>query len=118
MSMNKRAINNKTIVFLLLIFLFSGCSGNMPNKGQMDVYNMPAAEAEWIRNGEPIEFEGALWYPTDRVENLLDAEVYLLGEYRDAQFFAEKTDVRPYDRLYTKFGRNRFRSFEKKENAR
>ncbi len=102
-------------IFILGVFFWAGCGGgNIPNRGQMDIYRFPSIEAAWVQNGEPIEFEGELWYPTDGVENLLDSEVYLVGEYRGVQFFIEKTDIRPYDRLYTKFARNRFRYFQKK----
>ena len=104
----------------VLIFGFSvltGCStSGMSNGGQMEMYNTPEEEAPWIRNGEPIEFDGKLWYPQDGTENLLDSEVYFLGEYRGVQFFVEKKDVKPYDRLYTKFSRNRFRYFELKKD--
>ena len=82
----------------------------------MQTYPVQSTEPVWIRNGEPIEFEGELWYPMDGVETLLDAEVYILGEYRGVQFFVDKVDVRPYDRLYTKFGKNAFRYFEKREH--
>ena len=77
-------------------------------------HSVPLEEAVWIRNGEPIEFEKILWYPTDIVENLLDDEVYLVEEYRGVQFFLDKTDVRPYERIYTKFGKHKFRVFEQK----
>ena len=104
----------------ILIFSFSimtGCApSSVSNSGQMEMYNTPEKEAEWIRNGEPIEFDGKLWYPQDETENLLDAEVYWVGEYRGVQFFVEKMDVKPYDRLYTKFSRNRFRYFELKKD--
>lgn len=104
----------------IAIFFFSvmmGCSMNgASNGGQMALYAIPSQEAEWIRNGEPIEFGGKRWYPQDGIENLLDAEMYLMGEYRGGEFFIEKTDVKPYDRLYTKFGQNRFRYFEAKED--
>lgn len=69
-------------------------------------------EAAWIINGEPIEYEGKKWYPQDGIEILTDEEVYLLGTYRDVMFFAEKTDVRPYRRIYTQFGPNKFRYFK------
>ena len=104
----------------ILIFFFSvmtGCvTASMSNSGQMGMYSAPEEEAEWIRNGEPIEFDGKLWYPQDGTENLLDSEMYLMEEYRGVQFFAEKTDVKPYDRLYTKFSRNHFRYFEVKKD--
>lgn len=71
-------------------------------------------EAEWIRNGEPIKFEGALWFPADDVESFLDAEMRLMGEQNGVQFFVDKVDVRPFNRLYTKFDKNKFRFFEKR----
>ena len=108
-------MNFKLMKFFIgfsLVVLFSGCiGGSMPNKGQLEIYPTTNQEADWIRNGEPIDFDGKLWYPQDGIENLLDVEVYLLGEYRGVQFFVEKTDVKPYDRLYTKFSSNRFRYF-------
>jgi len=101
------------IVAMLLgsCFYFFGCvtSGNAPSQ-----YTNLAMEAEWIRNGQPLEFEKEFWCPTDIVENLLDDEVYLMGEYRGVQIFVEKSDVRPFERLYTKFGKHKFRVFEKK----
>lgn len=93
----------------------AGCAKPAGNVGNVQSYSAAAVEAQWIRDGEPIEFEGQMWYPADGVESLLDSEVYLLGEQRGAQFFADKTDVRPYNRLYTKFGKNQFRYFEKKD---
>ena len=93
----------------------AGCSSSIPNGGQMEIYRMPTLEAEWIQNGDPIDYDGKLWAPTDSVENLLDSEVYLKGEYRGVQFFVDKTDVKPYGRLYTKFGHNRYRAFQTKE---
>ena len=104
--------------FLLLLFLpavFLGCAGSSRsgNVGNVFSYPVPSDEALWIRDGEPIEFEEDLWYPADGTEGFLDAEVELLGEYRGVQFFVDKTDVKPYNRLYTKFARNKFRYFEK-----
>lgn len=98
--------------------LFYGCvSSNygQGNTGKMPTYVIPSKEASWIRNGEPIEFEGELWYPYDGTEVLQDTEVILAGEYRGVQFFVDRIDVRPYNRLYTKFDRNVFRFFEKKK---
>ena len=105
-------------VSLYLIFL-AGCnsiSGAGGNVGQVQSYPAVSIEAQWIRNGEPIEFANELWYPQDGVETLLDSEVYLLGEYKGVQFFAEKIDVFPLERIYTKFGRNKFRYYEKHKN--
>ena len=73
-----------------------------------------SVEATWIREGQPIEFEGERWYPLDADDNLLDSEVYIVGRYQEVEFFVDRVDVRPYNRRYTKFGRNKYRAFEKK----
>jgi len=111
-------LKNKFLKFgrwIMLAILCGGCQGAVGNIGQLQSYSVGATEAGWIRNGEPIEFEEEFWYPKDEVESLQDIEMHMLGEYRGVQFFVEKTDVRPYNQLYTKFGRNRFRSFEKND---
>ena len=112
---NMRLKNILGFVFLLSVFL-SGCQTTGGNVGRLHSYLTPSVEAEWIRNGEPIEFEGDLWYPRDDIESFLDSEMDLMGEYRGVQFFTDKIDVRPYNRLYTKFGRNKFRFFEKRKS--
>lgn len=70
-------------------------------------------EPVWIRHAEPVEFEAAAWFPTDNVENLLDHEVYQAGVYRDVPFFIDRTDVRPFERIYVRFAPNRYRACEK-----
>jgi len=75
----------------------------------------PSREADWIRNGEPIMFEDEAWYPTDDIENLLDREVILMGHYRDIPFYIEKRDVRPMNRIYTKFDYHKYRVFLRME---
>ena len=105
----------------LLIFIcvagpgFAGCQTGRSGNTNVNVFLLSASEADWIRNGEPIEFEKEKWYPQDGIESLLDSEVYIMGEYRGVQFFVDRTDVRPYNRLYTKFGKNKFRYFKKKD---
>lgn len=106
--------------FSLLSLVFSlwsvvGCAQAPGNVGNLQSYPVSPIEAQWICDGEPLEFEGERWYPADGTESFLDSEVYSLGEYRGVQFFADKEDVRPYGRLYTKFGKNRFRYFERSE---
>ena len=103
---------NLGIILGFFVF-FVGCQSATEKEGVWH-FRSPALEAEWIRNGEPIEFEGEKWYPADAIENLLDNEVYLVGEYQKAAIFVEMTDVRPYERLYTRFGRNKYRFFEKR----
>ncbi len=106
----------RTHHWIFCLILLMGCQSASTRQAQVQQYSFPELEAEWIRNGEPVEFEGELWFPADGMETLLDAEVYLAGEYKGVEIFIEKRDVRPLNRLYTKFGKNKFRFFEKKGN--
>ena len=109
--------NNSAILMVFLLFFFvAGCQSTGGNVGHIQSYPMTAIEAEWICNGEPIEFEDELWYPADDIEGFLDSEMSLVGEYQGVQFFIDKVDVRPYERLYTKFSRNKFRFFKKRKS--
>lgn len=72
-------------------------------------------EAQWIKEGEPIIFEEENWYPKDIIEVLLDEEMLQIYTYRDEQVYIEKIEVRPYNRLYTKFEENKYRLFEKND---
>jgi hypothetical protein len=105
---------------LVLTFIMAGVIGfvgcGFPKSGD-NVLSVPTPvnEPEWIRSGEPILFDNQNWYPTDEVENLMDNELYKVGEYRDVPFYLEKTDVKPFDRVYTRFANNRYRAFEKRE---
>ena len=101
----------KFIAVLFLTVFLAGCNTAQTKTEQAPVVGL---EASWIRNGDPMVFEGTSWYPQDDIEILFDNELYLLGEFQGVEFFVEKMDVRPYNRLYTKFGKNRYRSFEKK----
>ena len=103
-------------LFIIICLLFTGWQTAGGNVGRLQSYATPIVEASWIRNGEPLEFEGMSWYPVDGAESLQDMEVIVMGEYRGVQFFVEKVDIRPFNRMYTKFSRNRFRIFEKKNN--
>jgi len=113
MDFLSRRIMVKKYLWIIGVSFFVGCQASPGNVGQLQSYAVSSVEADWIRNGEPIVFEKEEWYPADGVESLQDVEMQILGEYRGVQFFVEKTDVRPYNRLYTKFGRNKFRFFEK-----
>ena len=103
------------IILGLSIFLL-GCAQPPGNVGRIQSYSAPVVEAEWIRNGQPIDFDDELWFPVDDVETILDSEVYLIGNYQGVEIFIEKTDVRPYDRLYTKFDTNKFRIYERNDD--
>ncbi len=104
----------KNLFFIIGMVLFiTGCHSSAGNIGQLQSYPIPTNEAEWIQNGEPLEFDGEQWFPQDGTESLIDAEVQLIGEFRGVQFFNDKEDVRPFKRLYTKFSRNKYRYFMK-----
>ena len=110
----EKIVSEKLFFIAIALFFLSGCSQTAGgNVGNLSAYIVPSIETEWIRNGEPIEWREELWYPQDGVDILLDAEVYLIGEYKGVQFFVEKIDVQPYNHLYTKFGHNKFRMFER-----
>ena len=107
------------VISLGLIFtgFLGGCASiNSGNDGQLQSYPSPAIEAGWIRNGDPIEYDGLKWYPVNDYEVLSDAEVYQIMEYKGVQVFVEKISVKPYPRLYTKFDKNKFRYFERRDN--
>ncbi|MEI7998451.1 MAG: hypothetical protein WCH62_02975 [Candidatus Omnitrophota bacterium] len=96
-------------------FLLISCAHtSTTNEGHIQSYPEPVIEAGWIRDGQPIEYDGQKWYPVNDVEVLLDSEVYQITEYKGVQIFVDKVDTKPYHRLYTKFARNKFRYFEKR----
>jgi hypothetical protein len=113
---NKQGYLGLGLLFMLIGFL-GGCAFvNSGNNGQVQSYPSPAIEARWIRNGEPIEYDGCKWYPVNDYEVLQDSEILQISEYKGVQIFVEKIAVKPYERLYTKFDKNKFRYFERKDN--
>ncbi len=102
-----------TVLIMGVVVLTSGCR-SLPSRGG-DSGQRLSVEPSWIRDGQPIVFEGESWFPIDDVENLLDSEVYVMGDYEKEMFFVDKMDVRPFNRLYTRFAKNKYRAFEKKE---
>ncbi len=111
----QRYIFGICFVFCLMTL---GCAVIRNNEGRMGRYAFLEKEAGWILEGEPIEFEGQMWYPEDGIDILLDAEVILRGEYRGVQIFTARTDVKPFHRLYTKFEHNKFRIFKAHHDPR
>ena len=119
-----RYFKNKPNIFFCVgglaagVLWFGGCanlnSGN--NNGQVESYRAPVIEAAWIRNGDPIVYEGQQWYPVRDVENFMDTEVFQIGEYQDVQIFVEKVDIKPYQRVYTKFSKGKYRYFTRPKN--
>ncbi|MFC1593777.1 hypothetical protein ACFL38_00445 [Candidatus Omnitrophota bacterium] len=105
----KKGIIVLLLVVCVCVFTF-GCMNRSRFRG-----DYPFKESDWIRDGDPLMFENTHWHPTDDVENLLDREVEYVGEFRGIPFYIEKRDVRPFERLYTKFGYHQFRVFKKRE---
>ena len=106
---------NKIVILLAvfgLSFLLAGCQTTGKTANGISFQVSDSSEAQWIRNGEPIEYEGKHWYPVDGIESFLDSEMLLVGEHLGVQYFVDKVDVRPFGRLYTKFDKNKFRFFE------
>ena len=100
----------------MMLFLSACAHFDNGNSGQVQSYPVPSVEAGWIRMGDPIIFENDKWFPERDVENLMDNEVYQIGEYRGVQIFVDKIDIKPYERIYTKFAKNKFRYFLRKKN--
>jgi len=103
---------------LCALSLFGGGCAHQgaDNGGLVQSYPVAPIEAGWIRNGDPIEFDGHQWYPINDYEVLEDSEVYQVAEYKGVQVFVEKIATKPYDRIYTKFDKNKFRYFERRSH--
>ena len=113
--------NNSRAWGLGLVLVLAGFGGgcaslNSDNNGQIQSYPAPIIEAGWIRNGDPIIYGGTKWYPVNDYEILQDSEVFQVTEYKGVQVFIEKIDTKPYERIYTKFDKNKFRYFERRDN--
>ena len=105
------------VLCLMAVVVGGGCARLISdNSGQVQSYPAPVIEAGWIRAGQPIEFDGHKWYPVNDYEVLEDSEVYQVGEYKGVQVFVEKIAVKPYERIYTKFDKNKLRYFERRAN--
>lgn len=109
-------MSSRLLMMVFLVFFIGCVRGNTNNEGLLQSYPAPVVEAAWIRNGDPIVFENHRWYSVDDTESLLDSEVFQVGEYKDVPIFVLKIDARPYDRLYTKFAKGKFRYFERSPN--
>ena len=75
------------LMFILIGFL-GGCAAmNSGNDGQVQSYPTPVIEAQWIRNGDPIEYDGYKWYPGNDYEVLQDSEVLQMTRQLVAMIF-------------------------------
>lgn len=100
------------VMALVLMMGLTGCHSVRSRSN--DALNAAQwVEPAWVRNAEPVEFEGQSWFPTDNVENLLEYEVYQAGVYRDRPFFIDRQDVRPFERIYIRFAPDKYRACEK-----
>ena len=106
-------IGRKIFGIIFISLALGGCALSDKNATTAESWSYPLSEPDWVREGQPIDYDGAKWFPTRDVENLLDSEVYPLGEYKGVKFFFDRTDIKPFERIYTQFGRNRYRAFEK-----
>ena len=100
----------KRLWLVVLCAAMAGCA--LPQRSAELTSGDPVTEAAWIREGEPINLDGGVWYPTREVEALLASEILPAGQYRGVDIFVERADIKPYARLYTKFAKNRYRAFE------
>lgn len=97
---------------LAFIALVAGCTAS-GNKGQVATSVNLLGEPAWIVEGHPVEFEGEQWFPQDGVDTFLDSEIRQVTTHKNIPVYVDKVDIRPYDRLYTKFDKYRYRYFEK-----
>jgi hypothetical protein len=113
---NKQGYLGLGLLLVLTGFLGGCASVNFGNNGQVQSYPSPVIEAGWVRNGDPIEYDGSKWYPVNDYEVLQDSEVFQIAEYKGVQVFVEKIAAKPYERIYTKFDKNKFRYWERRDD--
>ncbi|MBF0388271.1 MAG: hypothetical protein HQL20_10565 [Candidatus Omnitrophica bacterium] len=102
------------LTMVLLLCAGAGCAGSSRALDNGVNSGAPLTEPDWIRNGEAIELENNIWFPTREVERFMDGEMFRIGNYRGVEVFIERTDIRPFARLYTRFDQGRYRAFEAK----
>ncbi len=102
---------------ILVILVSAGCMRPPQSVNTLAEASLPLTEPVWVHNGEPIEMEGGVWFPTREVERFMDSEMFLIGKIRDTNVYVERTDVKPYARLYTRFDQGRYRAFEPKNQT-
>jgi hypothetical protein len=115
--MNNQRKHSVFGLWSMLVIFLGGCTSVPPgNNGQIQSYPAPVIEAGWIRSGDPIEYDGSKWYPVNDYETLQDSEIFQISEYKGVQIFVEKIAIKPYERIYTKFDKNKFRYYERRNN--
>ena len=101
------------LVLFVIMGSLAGCVVPQPRGDQGINISAGLDEPAWVRNAEPLSFEEEDWFPTDEVESLLENEIFQVGVCRGLPVYIEKTDVRPFERLYTRFAKNRYRAFQR-----
>ena len=106
--------NIRIPTFSLLFFILAlfGCAAGSSGRISSDY---AIKDADWIREGRPIIYEDKSWFPTEHIENHLDREMEYLGEFQQVPFYVERRQIKPYNRIYTKFGYHKYRLFLKKK---
>lgn len=103
------------ILFVLLVFMAVGCAGGQAVGRRADY---AIKEADWVREGKPVIYENKNWYPSEYIENHLDNEMERIGEFQEVPFYVERRQIKPFNRLYTKFDYHKYRLFiARKPNA-
>ncbi len=109
--MRKKEILNTMLA--LLIFGFAGCAANQSGALNKD---FTTREAGWVKEGKPIIFESRSWYPTEYIENHVDSEMDYVDQFQNVPFYVERRQIKPFDRIYTKFDYHKYRLFIEKKS--
>ncbi len=100
------------------VAFLSGCQSTVGQPKPVIKQSSKLGEALWIIEGQPIDFEGTQWFPKDGIETFTESEVRQIGIYEGVIIFVDKIDIKPYDRLYTKFDKYHYRYFEKRSEIK
>lgn len=99
-------------IFALLILSFAGCAASQSGSFSREY---KSKEAGWIKEGKPIIFEARSWYPTEYIENHIDSEMDYVDQFQNVPFYVERRQIKPFDRIYTKFDYHKYRLFLEKK---
>lgn len=102
----------KRISVLFLAVALSGCIAGSAGRRNIDY---AIKEAGWIKEGKPIIHDDKSWYATEYIENHLDNEMEYVGEFQSVPFYVERRQIKPYNRIYTKFDYHKYRVFLEKK---
>lgn len=101
-----------TTILALLVLGAAGCATNQSGAFNKD---FSTREAGWVKEGKPIIFGSSSWYPTEYIENHLDAEMEYVDQFQNVPFYVERRQIKPFDRIYTKFDYHKYRLFLEKK---